>query len=125
MTDNAHDKDCAIVDNLPSLGPRVRNADVEAAIKGETYTVLPNGRTTVCQLTLDNGYTVEGMSVCVDIANFNHAIGAHYARQDAVEKVRALLGFRLRDKIAREAALRPTYYVRHPDDSYSVADPQP
>lgn len=30
----------------------------------------------------------------------------------------------LANKILREP-MRPTYYVRHPDDSYSVAEPQP
>ncbi len=80
--------------------PRVTPGDIEAAIKGETYTVLPNGRTTVCQLTLDNGFTVEGISAAVSIENFDAEIGNKVARQNAVGKVWELLGFRLRDKLA-------------------------
>lgn len=73
---------------------------VQAAIKGETYIVLPNGRTTICQLTLDNGFTVEGQSACVHQDNFNLRLGREYAREQAEEKVWMLLGFRLADKLA-------------------------
>lgn len=81
--------------------PRVKPADVEATIVGETYTVLPNGRSTVCQLTLDNGFTVEGISAAVSIENFNAELGNKIARQNAVNQVWPLLGFRLRDQLAR------------------------
>jgi len=80
--------------------PRVTPADVDAAIVGETYTVLPNGRTTVCQLTLANGFTVEGLSAAVSLANFDAEIGQKIARQNAVNQVWPLLGFRLADKLA-------------------------
>ncbi|MGH8037072.1 MAG: Gp49 family protein [Stenotrophomonas sp.] len=80
--------------------PRITPDDVAAAISGETYTVLPNGRTTVCQLTLSNGFTVEGISAAVSIENFDAEIGNKVARQNAVGKVWELLGFRLRDKLA-------------------------
>lgn len=78
-------------------GPKVTVDDVNRAIVSETYTVLPNGRTTVCQLTLDNGFTVEGSSACVSIENFNAEIGNKFARERAVDKVWQLLGFRLAD----------------------------
>lgn len=80
--------------------PRVTPEQVEAAIVGETFTVLPNGRTTVCQLTLDNGFTVEGLSACVCVENFDAEIGNRIARQNAVSQVWQLLGFRLRDQLA-------------------------
>lgn len=79
--------------------PRVTPADVEGAIVGETYTVLPNGRSTVCQLTLYNGFTVEGISAAVSIENFNAELGNKIARQNAVNQVWPLLGFRLRDRL--------------------------
>lgn len=81
--------------------PRVTPEEVEAAIVGESYTVLPNGRTTVCQLTLDNGFTVEGLSACVCIENFDAEIGQRTARQYAVSQVWQLLGFRLQDRLAK------------------------
>lgn len=96
-----------------SNAPRVTPKDVEAAIVGETYTVLPNGRTTVCQLTLDNGFTVEGMSACVSIENFNTELGNKYSRQRAVDQVWQLLGFRLQDTLPRPDAM-PEGGVRDP-----------
>jgi len=79
--------------------PRVTLMDVNAAIIKETYTVLPNGRTTVCQLTLDNGFTVEGQSACVSLANYNAEVGNEIARENAVDKVWQMLGFRLADSM--------------------------
>lgn len=85
-----------------SNAPRVTLEQVQAAIKGETYTVLPDGRTTICQLTLDNGFTVDGHSACVSKENFDAEIGNKYAREEAVKKVWAYLGFRLADKVKLE-----------------------
>lgn len=81
--------------------PRVTQDDVDAAIVRATYTVLPNGRTTVCQLTLKNGFTVEGLSACVSIENFDAEIGNRLAREQAVDGVWKLLGFRLADTLAK------------------------
>lgn len=68
-------------------------------ITGATYHLLPNGRTTVCQLTLTNGYTVEGLSACVDIANYNRALGEKYAYEDALRKVWPLEGYLLAERL--------------------------
>lgn len=83
-----------------SVAPRVTPADVEAEIVSETYTVLPSGRLTVCEITLRNGFAVTGESAVVSIENFNVEIGRNIARQNAVEKIWPLLGFRLRDKLS-------------------------
>lgn len=85
---------------MEQSAPSVTTADVIAAIKNETYTVLPNGRTTVCQLTLDNGFTVEGQSACVSLTNFDAEKGNRYARENALNEVWKLLGFRLADRLA-------------------------
>lgn len=83
----------------PGTAPRVTLDQVEAAIIGETFTVLPDGKTTVCQLTLDNDFTVEGSSACVSKENFNAELGNKYARERAVNKVWEHLGFRLADQL--------------------------
>jgi hypothetical protein len=79
--------------------PSVSQADVNDAVVSATYTVLPNGRTTICQLTLYNGFTVEGTSACVSIENFDAELGKLMAHSNAIEKVWPLLGFRLADQI--------------------------
>lgn len=86
-----------------SNAPKVTEQDVLAAIcKQPEYVVLPDGRTTICILTLDNGYTVRGESSCVSAENFNQSLGESYAYEDAKRKVWPLLGFRLADQIARD-----------------------
>lgn len=89
--------------------PSVTIEEVEAAILEETYTLLPNGRTTVCQLTLfdngDTGFTVEGQSACVSKANYNEEKGRYYARQRAVDKVWEMLGYGLAKEIDHQRKL--------------------
>ena len=75
--------------------PRVTPADIESEIVGETYTILPSGRVTVCELTLKNGFTVRGESAVVHIENFNIEIGRKVSRESALKQVWQLLGFRL------------------------------
>lgn len=79
--------------------PRVTTADVDHAIVGETYTVLPSGRTTICELTLRNGFTVRGESSCVSIENFDAEIGRRISREDARQKIWQLEGYLLRERL--------------------------
>ena len=68
-------------------------------IKGETYVVLNDGRTTICQLTLQNGYTVNGMSACVDAKDFDRDTGRKYAYESAVQAIWPLEGYLLMEKM--------------------------
>ncbi len=63
-----------------------------------TYTILPNGRTTVCQLTMVNGFTVEGQSACVVASEFDEQEGQQYAYEDAIDKAWAFEGYLLAEK---------------------------
>lgn len=78
---------------------KVSLSDMMAKIKSTTYTLLPNGKTTVCQLILENNFSVEGQSACVDIANYNKALGEKYAFENAIEKMWPLEGYLLAEKI--------------------------
>lgn len=105
--------------------PRVTSADIEAEIASEHYFTASDGvefnfgrpsgpynvggvpassfqalkLITFCVLVLKNGFTVTGESACASPANFDAEIGRKIARQNAVQKVWPLLGFRLRDAI--------------------------
>ena len=57
---------------------------------------------TFCVLALRNGFTVTGESACASPENFNAEIGRRIARENAVNNVWPLLGFRLRDKLATQ-----------------------
>lgn len=50
-------------------------------------------KTTVCLLTLLNGFEIVGTSACVDPASFVKEIGNHYALVDALEKLDGFIGF--------------------------------
>lgn len=61
------------------------------------------GLLTFCVLVLRNGFTVTGESACASPENFDKGIGRTIARQNAVNKIWPLLGFRLRDKLHARA----------------------
>ena len=83
--------------------PTITIADIQAKIVDTHYTLLPDGRTTICQIALENGYTVLGKSACVCIENYNRALGEKYAYEDAVNNVWPLEGYLLAEKLYREA----------------------
>jgi hypothetical protein len=72
---------------------------IRGKIKDEVFMIMPDNRTTLCQLTLENGYTVIGQSACVDIENFDASLGRHYAKQDAIDKVWPLEGYLLAERM--------------------------
>lgn len=77
--------------NAPRLSPE----RISSVIVGETFTILPSGRTTICELTLMNGFTVRGESSVVSRANFDQAIGERLSREDARRKVWGLEAYLL------------------------------
>ena len=76
------------------LGMRIAAAD---------YVVMPDGRTTVCQLTMQNGFTVRGESSCVSAENFNKELGEKYAYEKAFDAAWAFEGYLLAELRHREA----------------------
>ena len=78
--------------------PRLKPADIDAKIKSATYTNLPSGKCVVCEITLQNGYTVRGESACVSPANFNQEIGNKIAFENARDKIWQLEGYLLQEQ---------------------------
>lgn len=72
---------------------------IKSKIKAECFMVLPDGRTTLCILSLENGFTVKGMSACVDSTNFDLDIGRKWAYEDAVQQIWPLEGYLLAEKL--------------------------
>jgi hypothetical protein len=83
--------------------PRLTPANIDAVIVGETFTVLPSQRVTVCELTLLNGFTVRGESAVVSIENFDATIGQKVARDNARSKVWELEGYLLKERLHQAA----------------------
>ena len=60
----------------------------------------PLGLLTFCVLVLRNGFTVTGESACASPENFDAEIGRKIARQNAVSKMWALMGYELKSRLA-------------------------
>jgi hypothetical protein len=75
--------------------------DINRAIVSADYYQFPGTTTTVCCLTLKDGFTVIGQSACIDPTAFDAALGRKIANDDAVNKVWQLEGYLLNYKIKR------------------------
>lgn len=80
-----------------SPAERVTKEYIESRIGGTEFHRL--GETvTVCQITLDNGYSVRGESACVNPENYNQQIGEKIAFDNAFRQLWPLFGFMLAEK---------------------------
>lgn len=83
--------------NAPRLNPYL----IDAAIAAEDYYVFPNTTLTVCCLTLRNGFHVTGESAAASPENFDVGIGRKIARENARNKIWALEGYLLKEKLSK------------------------
>jgi len=81
--------------NAPRLTPQL----IDETIVDEAYYVFPGTTTTICRLTLKNGYSTIGESAAVSLANFDEEIGRKVARENAREKIWVLEGYLLKQKL--------------------------
>ena len=78
---------------------KVNLTDMLSRVKKVTYTLMSDRRTTFCCLEMVNGYSVWGKSACVDVANYNQALGEKYAYEDAVRQLWPLEGYLLAEHL--------------------------
>lgn len=79
--------------------PRLTPADIDATIVKEMFWHPPGTTLTVCVLILRNGFNVTGESAAASPENFNGEIGRKIARENARNKIWALEGYLLRQKL--------------------------
>jgi Phage protein (N4 Gp49/phage Sf6 gene 66) family len=79
---------------------RVTPERVDEVIVSTDFYVFPGTTLTVCCLTLANGFTVIGESACASPENFNAELGKRIARDNARQKIWALEGYALRERLA-------------------------
>lgn len=84
------------------IAPRVTSEKIDSVIVAETYTILPSGKVMVCELTLENGFTVRGESATVSKSNFNEGIGRTISRTNARNKVWELEGYLLQQQLHQQ-----------------------
>lgn len=80
--------------------PRLTPADIDAAIVSEDYHVFQGTTLTVCCLTLRNGFTVTGESAAASKENFDVELGQKIAKENARNKVWALEGYMLKERLS-------------------------
>ena len=85
-------------DSQQRLPNKLSSGDILAAVKRADYWRLGDTTTTVCQLTLNNGFTGLGQSACIDPLEFNKTIGEKVAWENALDKVWELEGYLLQQK---------------------------
>ena len=96
MTDSQIEKE---IQEKGLTAPRVTPELLDEVIVSEQYHVFPGTTFTSCLLTLKNGYTVLGESACASPENFNAEIGRKIARANAKNKIWALEGYLLKQKL--------------------------
>ena len=99
---------------------KVTQEQIHSKIKSESYLVLPDGRTTICTLMLENGYSVHGYSACVDPAEFDINLGRFYAFEDAVRQIWPLEGYLLAQNIF-EGKINPVTIVKPEEQQWSTS----
>ena len=83
--------------------PRITPDHIDSLIKDADYHVFGKSCMTVCCLTLRNGFNVVGESACASPENFDAAIGREIAFRNAREKIWALEGYLLKEKLSDRA----------------------
>jgi Phage protein (N4 Gp49/phage Sf6 gene 66) family len=98
-----------------AVAPRVRLADIEAAIAARYDTTADKAVVgalgiypmreelrllSVCILVMKNGFVVIGKSAPASPENFNAELGREFAYEDAVRQLWPLMGYALRDRLA-------------------------
>lgn len=101
--------ECAAV----AVAPRVSLDDIKAAIAAEYFVTgdaavgpgVPVHESlrvlTICLLVMKNGFTIIGKSAPASAANFNADLGRKLAYEDAIRQIWPLMGFALRERLAR------------------------
>lgn len=71
---------------------------IEARIAHVAYFILPGTAVTICNLRLENGFSVCGESACVDPRNFDQEVGEQLAYRKALDRVWELEGYLMAER---------------------------
>ena len=79
--------------------PRITPEHLNSVISNAEYHQFPGTTTTVCLLTLVNGYGVLGESACASPENFDEELGRRIAYENARNKIWSLEGYLLKQRL--------------------------
>jgi hypothetical protein len=89
----------AAIQATKPTAPRLTPADIDRVIVDVDYHNFPGTTVTICLLKLKNGFGVTGESAAVSMENFDADIGRKIAHTNAREKIWALEGYLLRERL--------------------------
>lgn len=89
-----------MITDAGKTAPRLTPADIDACIVHVAYHRFPGTTVTVCCLTLRNGFNVIGESAAASPSNFDDAIGKKIAHDNARNKIWALEGYLLKQRLS-------------------------
>lgn len=81
------------------IAPRLTPDLINKTVSKVEFHVFSDSCLTVCCMTLKNGFTVTGESACASPENFNEEIGRRIAQDNARNKIWALEGYLLKEKL--------------------------
>ena len=85
-----------------ATGNRVTVESINEKIKGITTYPLVGTTITIAVITMENGFTVTGESACADPENFDAEVGKENAVNNAYDKIWALEGYLLKERLFRD-----------------------
>ncbi len=81
-----------------------KKKNIDDMIDKVTYTRLPSGKATVCEVVLKNGFVVVGVTSCVDINNYDKDLAEELSFKDAKNKLYELAAFDLCNDLSTKAS---------------------
>lgn len=98
--------------------PRVTEDSIKAKIVDTTFVQVK--ATTVCLITMQNGFVFVGTSTPADVRNFDYDVGERYAYDNAFRQIWTHEGYLLREQLKDIPESRPhegtSPRPRHPVD---------
>lgn len=99
---NNHEEIEQLIQEKKIEGPRLTQDLVESLIAGIQYVLLPNRRSTLCAITLVNGYTVHGISTMISSVGYDEEIGRVTAYKKAMPEVWEVASVLLTEKLYQD-----------------------
>lgn len=80
--------------------PRVTKDLIQGKIAQVEY-VQHGNVTTICFITMRNGFVFDGISACASPENYDPKIGEHYAYENAFRKIWSHEGYLLKETLSK------------------------
>jgi Phage protein (N4 Gp49/phage Sf6 gene 66) family len=90
------------------IGIKITRERIESRIDKVRYSIIPDTTTTICAITMINGFVVTSSSACIDPAAFDRKTGEEIAYENALEKIWDLEGYLLKERIYQDGKSNPT-----------------